>query len=148
MKMIELASERLWRSALIPFRKTSKVLSTYIYDMLPIKKWVFTSPSRLDRSSDQSSRQAGQMDFIHLLKMKSWTWNQVRNLSRLDKSRSYSRVTCLLSTARIELEEILKYELSPALLSLFGSNGEMRHSTSKSDLKKKASNRGIWTTSI
>ena len=74
--------------------------------------------------------------------------NEVRNLSRLDKSRSYSRVTCLLSTARIELEEILKYELSPALLSLFGSNGEMRHSTSKSDLKKKASNRGIWTTSI
>ena len=38
MKMIELVSEKLWGSALIPFRKISKVLSTYIQDMLPIKR--------------------------------------------------------------------------------------------------------------
>ena len=80
MKMIKLASERIWRSPLIPFREISKVLSTYIQDMLPIKTWMFTTPSRLDRSSDKSSRQAGQMDFIHLLRMKPWPWNQARNL--------------------------------------------------------------------
>ena len=60
----------------------------------------------------------------------------------------YSRVMCLLSIGRIELEEVLKYELSPDPLSLFDSNGEMRHSTSKTDLKKQASNRNISTTSI
>ena len=36
-----------------------------------------------------------------------------------------------------ELEEVLKYELSPAPLSLFDSNGEMRHSTSKAKLKNR-----------
>ena len=44
---------------------------------------------------------------------------------------------CLLSIERIELEEVLKYELSPVPLSLFGSNGEMKHSTSKADLKNR-----------
>ena len=86
IKMIKLASERFWKSALIPFREISKVLSTYIQDMLPIKRWMFTTPSRLDRSSNQSSRQACQMDFIHLLWIKSWPRNQARNLSRLEKS--------------------------------------------------------------
>ena len=60
----------------------------------------------------------------------------------------YSRVMCLLSIGRIELEEVLKYELSPVPSSLFDSNGEMMHSTSKTDLKKQASNRNISTTSI
>ena len=45
----------------------------------------------------------------------------------------YSRVMCLLSIGRIELEEILKYELSPVPLSLFDSNGETRHSISMAD---------------
>ena len=48
----------------------------------------------------------------------------------------YSRVMCLLRIERIELEEVLKYELAPVPLSLLESNREMRHSTSKADLKK------------
>ena len=44
---------------------------------------------------------------------------------------------CLLSIGRIELEEVLKYELAPVPLSLFDSNREMRHSTSKADLKNR-----------
>ena len=49
----------------------------------------------------------------------------------------YSQVMCLHSIGRIELEEVLKYELSPVPLSLFDSNREMRHSTSKADLKNR-----------
>ena len=49
----------------------------------------------------------------------------------------YQKVMCLLHIGRIELEEVVKYELSPALLSSFSSNGEMRHSTSKADLKSR-----------
>ena len=52
--MIELASERVWRSALIPFRKISKDLSTYIQNMLPMKRGIITTASRLDRSSEES----------------------------------------------------------------------------------------------
>ena len=88
MKMIELASERVWRSALIPFREISKDLSTYIQNMLPMKRGIITTASRLDRSSEESSRQAGQMDFIHQLRMKSRPRNQVRNLSWLENSKS------------------------------------------------------------
>ena len=44
---------------------------------------------------------------------------------------------CLLSIGMTELEEVLKYELSPVPLSLFDSNGEMRHSTSKAKLKNR-----------
>ena len=44
---------------------------------------------------------------------------------------------CLLSIGITELEEVLKYELSPVPLSLFDSNGEMRHSTSKAKLKNR-----------
>ena len=49
----------------------------------------------------------------------------------------YSQVMCLLSIGMIELEEVLKYELSPVPLSFFDSNGEMRHSTSKAKLKNR-----------
>ena len=45
MKTIELALERLWRSALIPFREILKVFSTYTKDMLPIKRGMFITPS-------------------------------------------------------------------------------------------------------
>ena len=38
MKMIEQESEKLWKSLLIPSREISKVLSTYIQNMLPIKR--------------------------------------------------------------------------------------------------------------
>ena len=44
---------------------------------------------------------------------------------------------CLLSIGMIELEEVLKYKLSPVPLSFFDSNGEMRHSTSKAKLKNR-----------
>ena len=47
----------------------------------------------------------------------------------------YARVMCLLSSNRITLEEVLKYELSPIPLSLFKDDGEMRPSPSKSVLK-------------
>lgn len=60
----------------------------------------------------------------------------------------YSRIVCLLRLERIELEEVLKYELSPVPLSLFDSNGDMKHSTSKADFKKQASNLDMSTTSI
>ena len=40
---------------------------------------------------------------------------------------------CLLSMGRIELEDVLKYELSIPL-SLFENNGEMRDSYAKSSL--------------
>ena len=48
----------------------------------------------------------------------------------------YSRVMCLLSIGRITLEDVLKYELPPTLLSFFENTGEMRASKSKADLKK------------
>ena len=47
----------------------------------------------------------------------------------------YSRAMCLLRIGRIELEEVLNYELSPLPSYLFDSNGKIRHSTSKADLK-------------
>ena len=47
----------------------------------------------------------------------------------------YSRVMCLLSMGRIELEEVLKYELSPIPMALFDGNGLMRDSKGKSALK-------------
>ena len=47
----------------------------------------------------------------------------------------YSRVMCLLSIGRVKLEEVLRFELSPKPLSIFQTNGEMRPSKSKSDLK-------------
>ena len=43
---------------------------------------------------------------------------------------------CLLSIRIITLEDVLKYELSAVLLSLFENTGDMRASKSKSDLKK------------
>ena len=43
---------------------------------------------------------------------------------------------CLLSIRIITLEDVLKYELSAVLLSLFENTGDMRVSKSKSDLKK------------
>ena len=42
----------------------------------------------------------------------------------------------LLSIVRITLEDVLKYELSPILLSVFENTGEIRASKSKADLKK------------
>ena len=48
----------------------------------------------------------------------------------------YSRVMCLLSIGRITLEDVVKYELPPIMLSLFENTGEMRASKSKSDLKR------------
>ena len=48
----------------------------------------------------------------------------------------YSRVMCLLSIGRVDLEEVLRFELSPIPLSLFQKNGEMRPPTAKSDLKE------------
>ena len=48
----------------------------------------------------------------------------------------HSRVMCLLSMGRIQLDDVLKYELSPIPLYLFESNGEMRPSKIKSYLKK------------
>ena len=47
----------------------------------------------------------------------------------------YSRVMCLLSIGRITLEDVLKYELSPTLLSLFENTGEMRALKIKADLR-------------
>ena len=49
----------------------------------------------------------------------------------------YSQVMWLFRIGRIELEDHLKYELSAVPLSLFDSNGKMRHSTSKADLKNR-----------
>ena len=48
----------------------------------------------------------------------------------------YSRVMCLLSIGRITLEDVVKYEFPPIMLSLFENTGEMRASKSKSDLKR------------
>ena len=42
----------------------------------------------------------------------------------------------LLSIVRITLEDVLKYELSPILLSVFENTGEIRALKSKADLKK------------
>ena len=47
----------------------------------------------------------------------------------------YARVMCILSTNRIKLDEVLKYELSPRPNSLFKENGNMRLAKSKSTLK-------------
>ena len=47
----------------------------------------------------------------------------------------HTRVMCPLSMGRIELEDVLKYEISPIPLTLFENNGEMRDSKAKSSLK-------------
>ena len=43
---------------------------------------------------------------------------------------------CLLSIGIINLEDVLKSELPPIVLSLFENTGNVRASKSKSDLKK------------
>ena len=43
---------------------------------------------------------------------------------------------CLLNVGIITLEDVLKYEFPPILLSLFENAGKTRASKSKSDLKK------------
>ena len=43
---------------------------------------------------------------------------------------------CLLNIGIITLEDVLKYELPPILLSLFENTGDMRASKGKLDLKK------------
>ena len=56
-----------------------------------------------------------------------------------NKGLIYCRVMYLLSIGIITIEVVLKHELSPLPLSLFENTGEMRASTSKSDLKKRSS---------
>ena len=48
----------------------------------------------------------------------------------------YSRLMCLLNIGIVTLEDVLKYELPPILLSLFQNTGGMRALKSKLDLKK------------
>ena len=139
--MIKLASERFWKSALIPFREISKVLSTY--SGYVANKKVNVHNSIKIGQEQQSKFQATLPNGFH-----SPIMNKVVTTKSSKKSVKageveffnteviYSRVMCLLRIERIELEEVLKYELAPVPLSLLESNREMRHSTSKADLKK------------
>ena len=47
----------------------------------------------------------------------------------------HTRVMCILTTNRIKLDEVLKYQLSPIPNSLIRENGNMRLAKSKSTLK-------------
>ena len=44
----------------------------------------------------------------------------------------FARVMCLLSASQIKLDDVLSYELSPLLTSLFEVNAEPRGSKAKS----------------
>ena len=57
----------------------------------------------------------------------------------------YSRVMCLLSTGRITLEDVLRYELSPMPLSLFENTGEMTASKCNANLKRNTSSGHVFT---
>ena len=51
----------------------------------------------------------------------------------------YSQVICWLSIGRVTLDDVLKYELSSILLSLFENTREIRSLKSKLDLKSTSS---------
>lgn len=69
--------------------------------------------------------------------------NTTRNIIKVgdkdvfDVSLIYSRVLGLQQSRDIDLEDVLKHELSPVLTSMFQETGEMRVAVGKSSLKNK-----------
>ena len=75
---------------------------------------------------------------VRTMKFRKKCWKS-EEIEVFNTERIYSQVMCWLSKGRVTLEDVLKYELSSILLSLFENTWEIRSLKSKLDLKSTSS---------